>query len=117
MSAERHLADLRAGDGPAFPVVTEPAIDGINAQEVPKPRTMREIADAVAPLYGLDAKSMVAAKQKHKLSPARHHAMWEMHERGFSNMQIARFFGLMDHTTVISGRKRHEARLAEGRAA
>jgi len=84
-----------------------------------RPR-MAEIAERVADLYGLTAQQIRTATLSRKLAPARQHAMWEMHDRGYSNLQIAHFFGLTDHTSVVYGRRRHDERIAteaQGKAA
>jgi chromosomal replication initiation ATPase DnaA len=126
MNAERHhLADLRGSEeGPAFPVVTEPAIDRINAEETePKPQTMREIAERVAGLHNVTVDDLKGSSRLKKFAHARQEAMWAMRQAvnadgspRFSLPQIGRFLGGRDHTTVIHGERAHAERMA-GRGA
>lgn len=123
--AERHhLADVRGSeDGPAFPVVTEPAIDRINAEEAPQgPQTMREIAEFVAGKHNLTVADLKGPSRERKFAHPRQEAMWLMCQatntdgsKRFSRPQIGRFLGGRDHTTVMHGERAHAARRAEGR--
>lgn len=76
--------------------------------------TMREIAVAVAQRHGVTLDQLRGPQRQKYLSVARQEAMWTMYRTGrFSNGQIAAFLGDRDHTTVIHGRRAHEARLAQ----
>lgn len=119
MSAERHhLSDLRTADeGPAFPVVTGPAIDGINAEEVARlPLTMREIAQAVAASWELSLDDLKGPARQRRIAHPRQEAFAQIHAQGrYSLTQIGQFFGGRDHTTVLSGLRAYAARQSEGR--
>lgn len=72
---------------------------------------MRQVAARVAAQHGLTVEQLRASRCNKTLAPARQQAMWEMHALGFSNAQIAGVFNLSDHTSVVHGRRRHQARL------
>lgn len=91
--------------------------------EKPDPRptvavTMRSVAETVAARHGMTLDDLRANTRQHYIAHRRQEAMAAIYATGlFSNLQIARFFGLKDHTTVIHARQAHERRMAEGRAA
>jgi chromosomal replication initiation ATPase DnaA len=83
----------------------------------PAPGSLRAIAEEVACLYGLTLSELKSRTRKRSIATPRQHAMAEMREqrrpdgaRRYSCGQIANFFGMSDHTTVVYGIKAHRAR-------
>jgi chromosomal replication initiation ATPase DnaA len=64
-------------------------------------RSMREIAEEVALRHRLYVHDLKAPTRAVRISHPRQEAMVEMRAEGFSTTQIARFFGMKDHTTVL----------------
>lgn len=81
--------------------------------------SMAAIAGQVAAEHDLSLSQLRTGRFKHWMAPARQRAMAEIYATGrFSNLQIARYFGVTNHATVVHARKRHLARLGqEGGAA
>ena len=76
------------------------------------PSPMRRIAEEVAHKHGLTLEQLKSRTQDHKIAHARQEAMWRMYEEaGKSNLKIALFFHMANHTTVIHARRAHERRL------
>lgn len=80
-------------------------------------QTMRDIVAKIAAIHEAAPHELRGGIFSRKLAPARQHAMWEMHARGYSNAQIAGVLGLKNHSTVVKGRQAHERRLEGGRDA
>jgi chromosomal replication initiator protein len=75
--------------------------------------TMKGIARRIAEKYGLSPEDLQSPKRTRDIVRPRQEAMHEMYQTGrWSYPRIARFFGGMDHTTVIHGVRRHAERLA-----
>jgi chromosomal replication initiator protein len=80
---------------------------------VHRERTMRAIAHGVAEHFGITLAEMRSVTRLARISRPRQEAMRQMYATGlYSNAQIARFFGLKDHKTVVHGRRAAEARAA-----
>lgn len=89
--------------------LTTRRLDGL-ASRAP---TMREIAAGVAAEYGVDLDVMLAAARRPSFTAPRHTAMDRIYATGrFSNLQVAQFFGLTHHTSVIHARQAVERRAA-----
>lgn len=75
----------------------------------PRP-TIRGIVEQVACDYGITFAEITGYRDRTKLAPPRHEAMWRCYQTGlWSNTQIARVLGGRDHTTIIYGRHKHQA--------
>lgn len=71
-----------------------------------------EIIVAVASDYGLGKGDLVGRSRRFPVVRARQEAMWRLRTlRGLSLAQIGRMLGGRDHTTILHGVRRHEARL------
>lgn len=74
-------------------------------------RSMKEVASEVAQAHGLTLEEMKQPRRFRNLAHARHEAMWRMRQETVASFgMIARFFNLMDHTTVVHGCAAHEQR-------
>lgn len=80
--------------------------------------TMREIAAEVAVRHGLAPADLHQPTRKKHITRPRQEAMWRMRQvrrddgsQRYSQPQIARFFGLKDHTTVWYAERAVEARM------
>lgn len=62
---------------------------------------MRRIAEAIEARLGMAPHDLKLRSRLTIIVHPRQEAMAEMHDHGYSHMQIARFFGLKDHTTCI----------------
>ena len=68
----------------------------------------------VAEKHGLTVKQLLGSRTDRTVAHPRHEAWWELRQRtSLSLPQIGRKFGRC-HTTVLTGVRRHEARMAEG---
>lgn len=77
----------------------------------------RIICAEVCAKHDITAAELLSARRPVRLVMARHEAMWRLkNETSMSLPQIGRRLGGRDHTTVISGIKAHERRLANGTA-
>ena len=77
----------------------------------PRRATMREIAEQVARQHGLSLAHLVGPQRAQRYSRPRQEAMWRMCEAGrWSLPRIGMFFD-RDHTTILHGRRAHQARL------
>jgi chromosomal replication initiation ATPase DnaA len=54
----------------------------------------------------------IVSLKRGKVGLARHHCMWLLRQRGYSYPEIGRAMG-RDHSSVISGIRKHAARIAE----
>lgn len=80
--------------------------------------TSKDVIADVANRHRISVEDLLGAFGNHKMAPIRHEAMWEVRRRTkLSLPQIAGKFRLKDHTTVLYGIRRHEARLAAQKAA
>lgn len=76
------------------------------------------IVDQVAEKHGVTAIDIRSARRDWKTCDARNEVFYRMrHETTLSIPKIGRLIGQRDHTTVLSGIHRHEARIASGEAA
>lgn len=79
----------------------------------PRP-TMAAIKATVARRHGVTVAQLEGPSRLKRFVLARQEAMWEMHAtRLWSLPQIAWRLGGRDHTTVLHGVRRHQARLDE----
>lgn len=68
----------------------------------------------VASEYGVTAEAIIGPGRERRVVAPRHCAMYRMfRELGTSPCAIGRRLGNRDHTTVLSGIKRHEAMMTE----
>lgn len=68
--------------------------------------SMKTIAERTAAEFGLEAAELKLLGKANYVIWPRQIAMTRMYDTGrFSNTQIARFFGLKNHTTVIHARR------------
>lgn len=75
---------------------------------------LNQIARLVAHFHGYSVTDLKGRRRFKRLVMARQQAVWHMYERtDASYPAIGRFLGGRDHSTLIHGRKVHEARLAE----
>lgn len=75
----------------------------------------RAIAIAIAKRYGFTIRDLKARSRLKHLVRARQHVMWQLREdTPMSLPEIGRFFGGLDHTTVLHGVRRHQARIDHG---
>lgn len=77
----------------------------------PPIRSMMQITADVAQRYGLTVADLRGGRCKQLIAEPRHEAM-ALCYRGRSNMKVALFFGLSDHTSVIHARARYAERQA-----
>lgn len=78
----------------------------------------RIIVDQVAAKHNLTANDVRSARRAHEVVVARHECFYRLkNETTMSLPQIGRLMGNKDHTTVLHGIHRHEARIASGEAA
>jgi chromosomal replication initiation ATPase DnaA len=76
--------------------------------------TKRTILLAVAIRHGLTIEELTGPGQFREVAWPRQEAMWLMYKTGrYSLPQIGRYLGGRDHTTVLYGIRRHQARLDE----
>lgn len=75
---------------------------------------MPRIVAMVAAEHGLPVSDVMGPSRCRRFTIARNQAYWLCRKTGrLSTPQIARFFGKLDHTTVINGSRRHAERLAQ----
>ena len=73
------------------------------------------LACAVAKAHGLSYRQLIAKRRNRNLVYARQHAMWEIRNATTLSLpQIGLILGGMDHTTVLWGIRRHQARIESG---
>jgi hypothetical protein len=74
------------------------------------------ICQQIAHRHGLTVADMRGPRRDHHAAHARHEVMWALMKTGrWSTTQIGRYLGDRDHTTVIHGIRRYEARLAKAK--
>lgn len=72
----------------------------------------RRIIQAIARQHGFTVEDIIGPCRKRPLVTARHHAMWEV-SREYPSMSLPRLgyhFGDLDHTTVLSARRKWPAK-------
>lgn len=78
----------------------------------------REIAKAVAKAHGISFIDLISARRTRHLAIARQHAMWLMKKYTTLSLPgIAAILGDRDHTTILHGIRRHQARIDAGEEA
>jgi chromosomal replication initiation ATPase DnaA len=90
----------------------------LGIHEVPEPRSMGEVAHAVARKYGLKACDLRGDSLAHTVRLARQEAMalsYLLLRK--SNRQVAEYFGRGDHTSCINARHAYAERMAKAEAA
>jgi chromosomal replication initiator protein len=83
----------------------------------PSGASLAAIAEEVAALYGLTVAELRSRTRERRIARPRQHAMTLMRRlrradgaRRYSCRQIANYFGLKDHTTVVYAVRAHERR-------
>jgi hypothetical protein len=95
--------------------VSAPSDDAAVPNEAHLARTLR---DRIVARYGVSVTELASARRSRDVVRARHHLMWLLRqETHWSLPHIGRFLGGRDHTTVMHGIRRHEARLKAGELA
>ena len=80
--------------------------------EFSDPHSGRKLASAVATKHGITLAELVSDRRSRHLARARQEAMWMLKRHTkLSYPQIGRILGKRDHTTILHGVRRHEARL------
>jgi chromosomal replication initiation ATPase DnaA len=80
--------------------------------------TMKEIATNTARLYGLTVENIRGRDRDRYTCLARDHAAWTMAQQPhLSLVQIGRWLGGRDHSSIIHAAANHEARMGEKEAA
>ena len=75
------------------------------------PFAAKKIIRAVAKAHGITFDEIIGQSRQKHIAIARHHAMWEVrHHTKLSTTVIGHIFDKRDHSTVVSGCKRHEWR-------
>lgn len=92
--------------------------DPANISEARKLKTaVEQIKSEVSLKHGVTVEDIDSPKRALHMVAARHECMWRLrNETGASYHQIARQLGGKDHTSVISGIRRHQARIDAGEA-
>ncbi|MES2359941.1 MAG: helix-turn-helix domain-containing protein [Gemmatimonadota bacterium] len=68
------------------------------------------LIEAAGNHYGVTLEEMFSHIRPHRVCVARHHAWWELRQRGYwSYPDIGKLFG-RDHTTIMAGVQSHERR-------
>lgn len=74
---------------------------------------MRDVAQAVADKHGISLDVLRSEKRDRPIAWARQEAMWECRRQTTQSLpQIGLFFGGRDHSTVLHGIHRHQARIS-----
>jgi chromosomal replication initiation ATPase DnaA len=75
-------------------------------------QVLREIADEICKEYKLKFQQLISDRRERHLVIARHHFMYRATtETDKTTVQIGRFLGNRDHTTVMHGIKKYKARM------
>ena len=82
----------------------------------PGTRNIAEIVCEIAGDNGLTLAEIRTKTQAHAISHPRQYAFAVLLDAGFSSPAIARFFGGIDHSTVLKGAAKARARMSEARA-
>lgn len=76
---------------------------------------MQAIKMEVAAKHGFTVCEMESARRNRKLVNARHEAMWRMHKETSASLpMIGKVLGGKDHTTILHGIRRYQARIDAG---
>ena len=75
---------------------------------------MAEIVSEVSTMTGIPVEEICSTKRRQDFVRARQLAMWQGHRSGLSTPTIGKFFGY-DHTTVLHGIQRTQARIDASR--
>lgn len=79
--------------------------------------TLRDILIGVCLVHGLSAEEVLADRRARRIVAARQEFMWlAKRYTPFSYPRIGKFLGGRDHTTVLHGARRHQARIDALRA-
>jgi len=79
------------------------------------PRPMHVIIAQVAEKHGLEYSEIFTKQRARRYSWARQEAMWRLAKEVTASLpEIGRALGGFDHTTVLHGIRRHEARMSAG---
>ena len=79
------------------------------------PMRAKRIMQEICKLYGVRMIDLVSQRRDALTCRARQHCYWTMrHETTWSLPRIGKFFGNRDHTSILHGIRRHEARIAAG---
>ena len=79
----------------------------------PKPKTAKEIIAEVCELRHVTRTALMSGRRFKQIVDCRHEIMWRLREEtSLSFPQIGRLLGGMDHSSVISGARRHGRRIA-----
>lgn len=77
--------------------------------------SMPEIVKIVADAYRVKVDDILGDSRQRKFVIPRHHAIWIMCQQAhLSTPRIGQFMGGRDHTTIMNGRDRHQARIDAG---
>lgn len=77
----------------------------------------RVVLSEVSRETGISAVDIMSQRRSPRVVQARHKVMWRLrHETEWSTPRIGKFLGDRDHTTILSGIRRHQARLDAGKA-
>jgi chromosomal replication initiation ATPase DnaA len=79
---------------------------------IPEARDMVSIVQRIASDNGLTLAEIKSRSKVAAICKPRQHAFAELLDAGFSAAGIGRFFGDMDHTTVLRGAEKARARMA-----
>jgi chromosomal replication initiation ATPase DnaA len=81
----------------------------------PKLITIRQIIREVSDIRGVPREGIRSARRNNDLVLARHEVMWRADkETSLTTTQVGLALGNRDHTTVMHGIKRHQARIDAG---
>lgn len=93
-------------------IMTRPAPAPLpEAPPKPNARQYVKILFDVATRYGVSVADLAGPSRSHRYVPARQEACYLLRQAGYSFPQIGGFLGGRDHTTVMHGAQKHEARL------
>jgi putative intracellular protease/amidase len=87
------------------------------AAEVLADQMAARLLQTVAAEHGVTVADLAGRSREAALTAARHAAMAALVDAGVSSVQAGRLLGGRDHTTVLSGVKRHRQRVAAAAAA
>lgn len=96
----------------ARPVLSRPMVKAAGTRTRPIPDRARRIICEVCDLYDLTWDEMVSTSRAKRVTHPRQQAFSRLNAAGFPLADIGRYFGGMDHTSVLHGVRAHAARLA-----
>lgn len=107
--AEAWEAGYRAGEAAA--------LKSLDYMPEPTPKSMLSVLGEVAEKYELHPDVILGTARLAHAVRARQEVMYRLHyETGRGSVQIGRFLGGRDHSTVLHGIRRHKARIDAGDA-